>query len=129
VDTEAFLAGKGVHLEGEAKDYPPRWTDCEDIEVYDEHGTPMYAGPRYLRCARTECNHLVTHGMVRSGGCWCGNRKLIVPMRLSTEEKSLLKRGYYPLVRWEYEAIEPTLPTDKEPGWGKDQFKRRYGRA
>lgn len=105
---------------------PVRWSDCDDLEVYDDDGVLQYAGPRYFRCERQECRHLVTHGMVRQGGCWCGGRKLIVPMRLTTEEKSLLKRGYYPLVQWEQEQIQAVAPEGKTLGWGKADYDKRY---
>ncbi len=103
-----------------------RWTDCEDIELRDDDGEIVYSGPRYFRCSRTECSALVTHGMVRTGGCWCGNRRLIVPIRLTTEEKSLLKRWYYPLVQWEAAQIQPVVPEGKEPGWGVTVEKKKY---
>lgn len=124
---ENLLGRFGVQLE-ESKNAgkPLSWHDCEDLEIYDDTGELLYAGPRYFRCSRHECSHLVTHGMVRQGGCWCGNRRLVVALRLTTEEKSLLKRGYYPLCQWEAEVIQVVLPTDKEHGWGRQVWEKKY---
>lgn len=122
------LARFGVQLqETPAKAYPPRWNECDDLEVRNEWAQIIWAGPRYLRCTRMECHSLVTHGMIAQGGCWCGNRRLTVALRLTTEEKAMLKRGYYPLVPWEVEQIRPVLPTGQTmPGWGKEEWKKRY---
>jgi hypothetical protein len=103
---------------------PLQWWECDDLEVTNEHGQLLFAGPRYLRCTRPECLHLVTHGMIAQGGCWCGNRRLSVCLRLTKVEKDRLKEGYYPLLPWEAEAIAP------EPlatlGWGKAVWERDY---
>ena len=129
MDNEALIASFGVHLEGEAvNDKPIRWTDCEDLEIFDDAGEVVWAGPRYFRCGRAECHVLVTHGMIATGGCLCGNRRLLVAMRLTSEERSLLKRGYYPLVEWERHQIQPVLPQGKNLGWGREHFARLYGR-
>lgn len=123
----ALLKGLGVSLvTAEKKDYPPLWTDCEDLEIYDDHGQLIWAGPRYLRCTRAECVHLVTHGMVRTGGCWCGNRRLGVALRLKKDERDKLQQGYYPLCQWEYEQIQPTLPEGKHLGWGREVWEEEY---
>lgn len=124
---DAMLRSLNVHLAESQKTTPPHWTDCEDLEVYSNTGQMLFAGPRYFRCTRIECHQLVTHGMVAQGGCWCGNRRLGVALRLTVEEKALLKRGYYPLVEWELLAIQPTLPTNQtETGWGHKEVARRY---
>lgn len=121
------LARFGVRLQDTpAKDYPPRWQDCEDLEVWDEWGQLVWAGPRYLRCTRVECHMLVTHGMIAQGGCWCGNRRLAVALRLTKEEAAHLKAGYYPLLQWEAEQIQSTLPPGKAPGWGKAEDAEHY---
>lgn len=123
---ETVLARFGVQLQDVSdKIHPPRWDECDDIEIRDESGL-IYAGPRYFRCARPECHCLVTHGMVQGGGCWCGNRRLAVALRLTTEEKNLLKRGYYPLVGWEVEQIAPTVRHEMPLGWGKADWRKRY---
>jgi hypothetical protein len=119
------LLERGLRTDPHAGE-PPRWSECHDLEVYDDAGDLLYAGPRYFRCARQECCHLVTHGMVRQGGCWCGNRKLLVALRLTTEEKSRLKRGYYPLLDWELACIQPTLPEGQALGWGKAPWEQQY---
>lgn len=124
--TEAALARFGVSLTESQATGPVRWDECGDLEVRDEWGKLVYAGPRYFRCSRGTCLHLVTHGMVAQGGCWCGNRRLAVAHRLTTEERALLKRGYYPLVAWEVEQIQPVLASDKQPGWGKVEYDKRF---
>ena len=106
---------------------PPRWDDCrDDVEVRDEWDQVLWVGPRYLRCTRQECHTLVTHGMIAQGGCWCGNRRLVGALRLTTEERALVKRGYYPLTPWEIEQVQPTVPLEKQPGWGHEEWKQRY---
>jgi hypothetical protein len=122
---EDLLARAGL-VDGLPKDHPMHWTDCEDLEIFDDEGALIFAGPRYFRCSRAECCHLVTHGMVRAGGCWCGNRRLIVAMRITKSEAEKLKQGYYPLVVWEWLAIEPLVPEDKEPGWGRTVWEVDY---
>lgn len=106
---------------------PVRWSKCEDVRVLDDDGAVIYSGPKYLRCKRSECNGLTTHAMAHQGGCWCGNRRLGVALRLTTEERSLLKRGYYPLCAWELELIKPTVPPGLALGWGKADYHRRNG--
>src|SRR5262245_61577782 len=113
--------------EAPPKDAPPVWDDCtDDIEVRDEWNMVLWVGPRYLRCTHPECKLLVTHGMIARGGCWCGNRRLGGCLRLTPEEKVLLKRGYYPLLPWEALQIRPTLPPEQSLGWGHDAWKRKY---
>lgn len=108
------------------KDTPIQWDECEDIRVTDDEGAVLYNGPRYLRCKRAECRCVVTHGMVIEGGCWCGNRRLEACATLTAAERGLLKRGYYPLVAWEQEAIHPQVLAGKTLGWGKDDWKARH---
>lgn len=122
-----ILAQHGTQLTFNNRQGPVSWTDCEDLEVFDDAGHLLFAGPRYFRCARAECRLLVTHGMVAQGGCWCGNRRLAVALRLTLEEKGLLKRGYYALIPWEVEQIHPTLPAQQhETGWGQKEWQKRY---
>ena len=126
VDERAVAASFGTQLRDSPHTGPVRWTECDDLEVTDD-GRLLYAGPRYLRCTRAECHHLVTHGMIALGGCWCGNRRLGVAFRLTTEEKNLLKRGYYPLMDWEAAQIQPILPSfATTTGWGKAEWSKRY---
>jgi hypothetical protein len=122
---EDLLAKAGV-IATPAKDYPVRWTECEDLDIFDDDGVLVFSGPRYFRCSRAECCHLVTHGMIRQGGCWCGNRRLTVAMRLTKVEKEHLQQGYYPLVKWEWDAIEVQMPEGHEPGWGKAEWSKEY---
>ena len=81
------------------------WKECEDIRVLDDDGHVIYSGPRWMRCARAECGGLVTHGMIRNGGCPCGRMRVVAAWKLSATEKAMLKRGHYPLLDWEYKAI------------------------
>ncbi len=123
---DAMLMAHGTHLAQSPNTGPLLWTDCDDLEVYDA-GTLLFAGPRYFRCTRAECHHLVTHGMIAQGGCWCGNRRLGVALRLTIEEKNQLKRGYYPLLPWEAAQIQPLLPSHATAlGWGRAQWEKRY---
>ncbi len=115
-----------MNLQTNDKTGPLLWSDCEDIEVYSDEQQLLYAGPRYLRCTRSECHELVTQGMVQKGGCWCGNRRLYVAFRLTTTEKAMLKRGYYPLLIWEASQIQPVCPEGKVPGWGQGEYLKRY---
>jgi hypothetical protein len=95
MNEDQALAAHGVHLqESPPKDYPPRWDECDDIEIKDDTGAVVYVGPRYFRCTRVECHGLVTHGMLAQGGCWCGNRRLTVALRLTSEEKLRLKQQF-----------------------------------
>lgn len=110
-------------------DSPIRWADCEDLVVRDDEGVVLYSGPKYLRCKRAECSELVTHGMAHAGGCWCGNRRLGVALKLTTTEKALLKRGYYPLCAWEQALIRPSLPDGKALGWGTAEYQKRMHSA
>lgn len=109
---------------------PLQWWQCEDIEIFDDEGQLIYAGPRYFRCTRPECiatdHSLITHGMVRSGGCFCGNRRIGVALRLTKVEKERLAQWYYPLVSWEHGQIQPTCPDGKEPGWGREDYEEQY---
>jgi hypothetical protein len=105
---------------------PLRWDVCEDLEIRDDTGQVLWAGPRYLRCSRFECHSLVTHGMVAQGGCACGNRRLLVSLKLSVEERDRLKQGYYPLLQWEWDQIAPELPAGQQPGWGLEELRARY---
>lgn len=90
----------------EPGDKPISWQDCDDIRVLDDDGQVVYAGPRWVRCARAECNSLVTHGQIQqAGGCICGMRRVVPAWKLTSTEKAGLKRGYYPLLNWEHEAI------------------------
>ena len=92
------------------EDTPLSWKDCEDIRVLDDAGNVLYAGPRWMRCTRMECGGLVTHGMVRNGGCPCGQRRVVGAYKLSSTEQWKLKRGHYALLPWEYEAIHGRPP-------------------
>ena len=126
VNETAVAAAFGTQLVDSPNTGPVRWTECDDLEVYGDDGRLLFAGPRYLRCTRAECHHLVTHGMIAQGGCWCGNRRLGVALRLTTTEKNLLKRGYYPLQDWEQAQIQPILPSHATVcGWGKAEYLRR----
>lgn len=105
---------------------PVHWAVCEDIRVLTDDGAVLYAGPKYLRCKRAECASLVTHGMTHAGGCFCGNRRLGVALRLTAQERALVKRGYYPLCDWEVVLIRPTLPPGRTTmGWGKGEYEKR----
>ena len=108
-------------------DYSPiQWGQCEDIIVRDNDGDVIYNGPKYLRCSRQQCNIIVTQAMVRSGGCWCGNRRLIPAIRLTAAERMQVKSGYFPLSAWEVELIQPILPLNKDMGWGRAEFEEQY---
>lgn len=114
-------------LENVSAAAPMDWTVCEDIRVIADDGTVVFSGPKYLRCKRTECNLLVTKGMVKaSGGCWCGNRRLGVALRLTKREAEQLKQGYYPLAIWEAALIQPEVPAGKVIGWGKTEWQAQY---
>ncbi len=102
----------GTVVDTPEKDYPPSWRDCEDIRVLDDDGSVLYAGPRWMRCTRIECNALVTHGQIQKGGCVCGQRRVTGAYRLTATEQVMLKRGHYPLLDWEHLAIHgaPRVP-------------------
>ena len=102
---------------------PVQWDEVGDIRVLDDDGQVLYAGPQYLRCLRQECTLVVTHGMIqRYGGCWCGNRRVAVGLRLRQAEKARLKAGYYDLAPWEVELVQPTVPEGATLGWGKEEY-------
>ena len=108
----------GVSLVANARTGPLRWTDCEDLRVLNDHGDVIYNGPKYFRCRQTDCHELVTHWIVEQGGCVCGSRRLEPAYRLRPDEEERLRTGYYPLVSWEVEAIQPVLPIEHMLGWG-----------
>lgn len=126
MDEAGILAQNRTTLTENTNTGPLVWWQCEDIEIFDDGGQLVYAGPRYYRCTRAECTSLVTNGMVRTGGCFCGNRRIGVALRLTKVEKERLAQWYYPLVSWEYGQIQPTCPPDKEPGWGKADYEEQY---
>jgi hypothetical protein len=100
---------------------------CEDVRVLTDDGALIYSGPKYHRCLRPECLLLVTKGMIKaSGGCWCGNRRLGVALKVTTREAVRLKQGYYPLATWEAELIQPDLPHGTQAGWGKAEWEAQY---
>lgn len=74
------------------------WRACTDL--IDPEGVP-----RWFRCLK--CNEIVTHGLVRQGGCVCGNRRLQPARELTWWEIVQLKLGRFPLTEQERAAVRP----------------------